>query len=143
MTAMTTDRTSPRTPTRRAPGRLVADAVALGYGERTVVDGLSFVVPDGAVTAVVGANACGKSTLLRGMARLLRPTLGRGAARRRGDPPAAHPAGRPDARSAAAGPVAPEGVSVVDLVSRGRHPHQGACVAGPARTTPPSPRLWR
>ncbi|QBR94505.1 ABC transporter ATP-binding protein [Nocardioides euryhalodurans] len=122
---MTTD---PQTSTDPlAPdGRLVADAVSLGYGDRTVVDRLSLVVPDGAVTAVVGANACGKSTLLRGMARLLRPTAGsvlldgqqihraptRQVARTLGLLPQA--------------PVTPEGVSVVDLVSRGRHPHLGA-----------------
>lgn len=108
-----------------AAGRLVADAVSLGYGERTVVERLSLVVPDGAVTAVVGANACGKSTLLRGLARLLRPSSGsvlldgvdihhqptRQVARTLGLLPQA--------------PVTPEGVTVVDLVSRGRHPHHG------------------
>jgi ABC-type cobalamin/Fe3+-siderophores transport system ATPase subunit len=56
--------------------RLVAEAVSLGYGDRTVVDALSVAVPDAAVTVIVGANACGKSTLLRGMARLLKPTAG-------------------------------------------------------------------
>ena len=125
MTTMATDRTTP-TRSRAGGGRLVADAVSLGYGDRTVVDGLSFAVPDGQVTAVVGANACGKSTLLRGMARLLRPTTGavlldgeqihrastRKVARTLGLLPQA--------------PVTPEGVSVVDLVSRGRHPHHGA-----------------
>ena len=125
MTIMATDRTTP-TRSRAGEGRLVADAVSLGYGDRTVVDQLSFVVPDGQVTAVVGANACGKSTLLRGMARLLRPTSGtvlldgeqihrtstRKVARTLGLLPQA--------------PVTPEGVSVVDLVSRGRHPHHGA-----------------
>ena len=60
--------------------------------------------PDGQITVIVGANACGKSTLLRGLARLLRPRSGVGAARRRGDPPAAHQAGRPHARPAAAEP---------------------------------------
>jgi len=120
---MATDRTTSKP---RTSGRLVADAVSLGYGDRTVVDALTFVVPDGAVTAVVGANACGKSTLLRGMARLLRPTSGavlldgeqihrtstRKVARTLGLLPQA--------------PVTPEGVSVADLVSRGRHPHTGA-----------------
>ena len=123
MTTMATDRTTSKP---RTSGRLVADAVSLGYGDRTVVDALTFVVPDGAVTAVVGANACGKSTLLRGMARLLRPTSGavlldgeqihrtstRKVARTLGLLPQA--------------PVTPEGVSVADLVSRGRHPHTGA-----------------
>ena len=124
MTAMTTDPHVSPTPDP-ASGRLIAEAVSLGYGDRTVVDQLSLVVPDGAVTAVVGANACGKSTLLRGMARLLRPTSGsvlldgveihrlptRQVARTLGLLPQA--------------PVTPEGVSVVDLVSRGRHPHNG------------------
>ncbi|HYH33768.1 MAG TPA: ABC transporter ATP-binding protein [Nocardioides sp.] len=121
---MTTDPTT--SPATTPSSRLVADAVSLGYGERTVVDRLSLAVPDGAVTAVVGANACGKSTLLRGMARLLRPRAGsvlldgreihraptRQVARTLGLLPQA--------------PVTPEGVSVVDLVSRGRHPHLGA-----------------
>ena len=124
MTAMTTDPVV--RPTTSGRSRLVAEAVSLGYGDRTVIDRLSLVVPDGAVTAVVGANACGKSTLLKGMARLLRPTAGavlldgeqihrmptRQVARTLGLLPQA--------------PVTPEGVSVVDLVSRGRHPHQAA-----------------
>ena len=106
--------------------RLVADAVSLGYGDRTVVGSLSVAIPDAAVTVIVGANACGKSTLLRGMARLLRPASGavlldgraihqtptRLVARTLGLLPQA--------------PVTPEGVTVVDLVGRGRHPHQGA-----------------
>jgi len=125
VTTMAADRTT-STQTRPGGSRLVADAVSLGYGDRTVVDTLSFAVPDGAVTAVVGANACGKSTLLRGLARLLRPSAGsvlldgaqihrtptRQVARTLGLLPQA--------------PVTPEGVSVVDLVSRGRHPHTGA-----------------
>ncbi len=123
MIAMTTEPSVEATADTSA--RLVADAVTLGYGDRTVVAGLSLAVPDGAVTAVVGANACGKSTLLRGLARLLRPAHGsvlldgrvihrtstRQVARTLGLLPQA--------------PVTPEGVTVVDLVSRGRHPHTG------------------
>jgi iron complex transport system ATP-binding protein len=94
---------------RPAPGsgtRLVASEVTLGYGERPVVQSLTTGIPDREVTVIVGANACGKSTLLRGMARLLRPV-----ARTLGLLPQ--------------NPVPPEGVTVVDLVGRGRHPHQG------------------
>ncbi|MDP3895013.1 ABC transporter ATP-binding protein [Nocardioides sp.] len=106
--------------------RLVAERVSLGYGERHVVEDLSLAVPDRQVTVIVGANACGKSTLLRGMARLLRP--GRGAVLLDGAelhrcPP------REVARTLGLlpqQPVAPEGVTVVDLVGRGRHPHRGA-----------------
>ena len=58
------------------PARLAADRVSLGYGERTVVTELTVRIPDDQVTVIVGPNACGKSTLLRGMARLLRPTSG-------------------------------------------------------------------
>lgn len=105
--------------------RLSAESLSLGYGERTVVDDLSLAVPDGAITVVVGANACGKSTLLRGLARLLRPTAGRAVL----DGRAIHQMPTKEvARILGLLPqtaVAPEGVTVVDLVARGRHPHTG------------------
>ncbi|HET9861559.1 MAG TPA: ABC transporter ATP-binding protein [Nocardioidaceae bacterium] len=106
------------------PARLVADAVSLGYGDRTVVDSLSVRIPDHRVTVIVGANACGKSTLLRGMARLLKPNAGSvlldgSAIHRMSTKAVARTLGLlPQA------PVTPEGVTVADLVSRGRHPHQ-------------------
>ena len=71
--------------------------VSLAYDDRLVVDDLSLTIPPEAVTVIVGANACGKSTLLRGLARLLAPH-GHGAARRPGHPPPAHPGGRHPAR---------------------------------------------
>ena len=106
--------------------RLAARDVTLGYGDRAVVRDLSTDVPDGQVTVIVGANACGKSTLLRGMARLLRPTSG--AVLLDGRAIATLPS-RQVARTLGLlpqNPVTPEGVAVVDLVGRGRHPHQGA-----------------
>ena len=104
---------------------LRADAVCLGYGDALVVDGVTLDVPTGRTTVVVGPNGCGKSTLLRGLGRLLRPRGGsvlldgheigslptREVARRVGLLPQQ--------------PIVPEGVSVLDLVERGRHPHQG------------------
>ena len=69
----------PETPTAPAPPAgpdLRAQGVVLGYDDRVVVDGVDLVVPAGQVTVVVGANACGKSTLLRGLARLLAPRGG-------------------------------------------------------------------
>lgn len=103
---------------------LRAEALSLAYDDREVVRGLDLELPDGAITAIVGANACGKSTLLRGLARLLKPRAGavlldsqeitrlatKDVARRLGLLPQA--------------PVAPEGLSVEDLVARGRYPHQ-------------------
>jgi iron complex transport system ATP-binding protein len=104
--------------------RLRAEQVRLGYGDRTVVDGLDLDVVAGTITAVIGPNGCGKSTLLRALGRLLKPTAGqvvldgkridrvptREVAKVLGLLPQA--------------PSAPEGLTVADLVARGRHPHQ-------------------
>lgn len=106
--------------------RLIADRVSLGYGDATVVDRVQLSVPDHHVTVIVGPNGCGKSTLLRGMARLLRPTTGQILL----DGRAVH---RQSTREVAKrlgllpqSPTAPEGITVVDLVGRGRQPHRGA-----------------
>ncbi len=105
--------------------RLRTEAVSLGYGDRTVVRDVSVVVPDGQVTVVVGPNACGKSTLLRGLARLVRARAGSVLL----DGEVIHR--RPTKEVAKVlgllpqNPVAPDGVTVADLVGRGRHPHQG------------------
>lgn len=112
--------------TRTAPSsRLVAAEVSLGYDDRTVIESLDLAIPDGRVTVLVGANACGKSTLLRGMARLLRPRGG--AILLDGDEIHRRPT-KEVARTLGLlpqQPVTPEGVTVADLVSRGRQPHQG------------------
>ncbi|MGL5861158.1 MAG: ABC transporter ATP-binding protein [Phycicoccus sp.] len=97
----------------------------LGYDGRIVVDGVSLAVPTGRTTVVVGPNGCGKSTLLRGLGRLLRPRGG--AVLLDGDDIAALPT-REVARRLGLlpqQPVVPEGVSVLELVERGRHPHRG------------------
>ncbi|MFC9034079.1 ABC transporter ATP-binding protein [Streptomyces arboris] len=104
---------------------LQARDVRLGYGDREIVPGLSVTVPPGRITVIVGPNACGKSTLLRAMARLLAPSAG-----------AVLLDGRsiqemPTKEVAAVlgilpqSPTAPEGITVSDLVGRGRYPHQG------------------
>jgi iron complex transport system ATP-binding protein len=103
---------------------LGARALSLGYGATRIVDGLTVDIAAGAVTAIVGPNACGKSTLLRGLARLLSPAAGqvildgtdiarlrtKDVARRLGLLPQSS--------------IAPEGITVADLVTRGRFPHQ-------------------
>lgn len=99
--------------------------LSAGYGESLVLDGLDLDVPSGKVTAIVGANACGKSTLLRTMSRLLAPTHGQVML----DGKSIHRiAPRQLARTLGLlpqSPIAPEGITVADLVSRGRHPHHG------------------
>lgn len=104
---------------------LVANRVSAGYGDTDILRGLDLAVPPGKITAIVGANACGKSTLLRTMSRLISPRQGQVLL----DGKSIH---RIPSRELARtlgllpqSPVAPEGITVADLVSRGRHPHQG------------------
>ncbi len=103
---------------------LLASDISLGYGETTILNELTLAIEPGKTTVIVGANGCGKSTLLRAFARLLKPSQGqilldgndmntlptREVARRLGLLPQS--------------PIAPEGITVADLVGRGRSPHQ-------------------
>jgi len=105
---------------------LLAREITLGYGDSRIISGLSLEVPDSSFTIIIGPNACGKSTLLRGFARLLRPSAGsvlldgaelhkqksKEVARRLGLLPQTS--------------IAPDGITVADLVGRGRFPHQNA-----------------
>jgi iron complex transport system ATP-binding protein len=105
--------------------QLEAVDLTLAYDGTRVVDGLTLSIPAGAITVIVGANACGKSTLLRGLGRVLRPEGGQVLL----DGASIH--SMPTRRVALAlgllpqSPVSPEGISVADLVGRGRYPHQG------------------
>ncbi|MFD8591266.1 ABC transporter ATP-binding protein [Streptomyces sp. NPDC059637] len=103
---------------------MAARSLTLAYEDRTVVDGLDLRIPDGGVTVIVGPNACGKSTLLRALGRLLKPVSG--AVLLDGEELARLPTRR-IARTLGLlpqSPVAPDGITVADLVARGRQPHQ-------------------
>ncbi|AKR58236.1 ABC transporter [Devosia sp. H5989] len=103
---------------------LEAREVRAGYGEATILKSVGLAIPQGQVTILIGPNGCGKSTLLKAMARILRPMGGqvlldgkdihglntRAVAARLGLLPQ--------------GPVAPEGLTVRELVTQGRFPHQ-------------------
>jgi iron complex transport system ATP-binding protein len=104
--------------------RLAAEKVTLAYDDHVVVRDLDLQLAEGSFTAIVGPNGCGKSTLLRALGRLMRPTGGQvlldGQA-----------IARTPTREVAKvlgllpqSPIAPDGLSVADLVARGRHPHQ-------------------
>ncbi|MQY23116.1 ABC transporter ATP-binding protein [Nocardia macrotermitis] len=104
--------------------QLSAREITLGYGDHTVLDGLSLDIPPGRVTTIIGPNGCGKSTLLRALGRLLTPSAGRILLN---DKPIADMRPRDVARTIAMlpqTPLAPDGLTVADLVARGRHPHQ-------------------
>lgn len=102
----------------------LAQGVIAGYDKTVIVDGVTITIPKGKISVIVGANACGKSTLLKTFARLLTPMAGsilldgreirslpsKQLARTLGLLPQS--------------PVVPEGITVSDLVARGRFPHQ-------------------
>jgi iron complex transport system ATP-binding protein len=103
---------------------LLVEDLTLGYKDRVVIESLDLAIPPGRITAIVGANACGKSTLLRSMSRLLAPRGGHVLL----DGKEVHRLPSKElARTLGLlpqSPIAPEGITVSDLVGRGRHPHQ-------------------
>ncbi|KAB2698120.1 ABC transporter ATP-binding protein [Ochrobactrum sp. Kaboul] len=103
---------------------LTVSQLSSGYDDTLILDGLDLDVPSGKITVIVGANACGKSTLLRTMSRLLAPRKGQVLL----DGKSIHKIpSRELARTLGLlpqSPIAPEGITVADLVSRGRNPHQ-------------------
>ena len=107
-----------------APHALRTESLVAGYGRTPIVDGVSIDVPMHRVSVIVGANACGKSTLLKAMSRLI-PAMS-GAVILDGKSLDQLPT-KDLARTLGLlpqQPVAPEGIAVADLVGRGRHPHQ-------------------
>jgi iron complex transport system ATP-binding protein len=125
---MTSSITAPDVDTAPHPfagtARLRAEGLRLGYGDRVVVDHLDLEVLHGTITAVIGPNGCGKSTMLRALGRLLAPSKGHVLldGRRIDRMPTKEVATILGILPQA--PSAPEGLTVGDLVARGRHPHQ-------------------
>lgn len=103
---------------------LIVKELQTGYGEKTVIKELSLMIPSNKISVIIGANGCGKSTLLKSLSRLLKPKCGaillddksindyfsKNIAKMIGLLPQS--------------PVIPEGITVADLVSRGRYPYQ-------------------
>lgn len=111
-------------PTHHPGPCLHAESLVLAYSGITVVPRLELAIIPGQLTALVGPNGCGKSTLLRGLARLLKPRQGTVCL----DGKSIHTMPTGDlARQLGIlpqGPVAPEGLTVHELVAQGRYPHQ-------------------
>lgn len=104
--------------------RLTGSDLTLAYEQRVVATSLNVEIPDGSFTVIIGPNACGKSTLLRALARMLRPRTG--AVRLDGSVITSLPS-KEVARRLGLLPqtsIVPDGITVADLVARGRYPHQ-------------------
>ena len=103
---------------------LQSQKLSLGYGDKTIIKNIDLDIPEGKITTLIGANGCGKSTLLRSMARLLKPKSGCVLL----DGKEVFTSSTKDIAKRLAilpqGPVAPEGMSVLQLVRQGRYPHQ-------------------
>ncbi|GAA0994588.1 ABC transporter ATP-binding protein [Acrocarpospora macrocephala] len=102
---------------------LKAEGLHLRYDRELVVHGIDIEIPAGKITVIVGANGSGKSTTLRGLSRLLKPSSGSVTLD-------GHDIHSMPAKKLAQmigllpqHPTAPDGITVADLVSRGRHPH--------------------
>ncbi|MDJ0732565.1 MAG: ABC transporter ATP-binding protein [Nostocaceae cyanobacterium] len=98
--------------------------LTLGYDGATIIKNIDVSIPSGKITALVGANGCGKSTLLKGIARLLKPSKGKVYLD-------SHDVFKLSSKEVAKklgiltqNPVAPEGMTVKDLVACGRFPYQ-------------------
>ncbi|GGP64479.1 ABC transporter ATP-binding protein [Saccharothrix coeruleofusca] len=104
--------------------RLRGEDLTLAYDERVVATGLDVAVPDGSFTVIVGPNACGKSTLLKALARMLKPRAG--AVLLDGKAISSYRS-KDVARLLGLLPqtsIAPGGITTGELVARGRYPHQ-------------------
>lgn len=108
---------------RNSTHRLVASHLHLSYGGRTVIEDLSLIVPPHTMGSIIGPNGCGKSTLLKALARILKPTSGTVMLDDR-------PITSMPTRQVATilgllpqNPSAPPGITIADLVARGRYPY--------------------
>ena len=117
-----TDSSDGHTPTRHT---LAAKGLRLSYDKKEIVHGIDLELPPGKVTMIIGPNGCGKSTTLRRLARLLHPSGGRVLLDGRDITTIPNREVAQVLGILPQHPVAPDGITVTDLVSRGRYPHQG------------------
>ncbi|MBY7143933.1 ABC transporter ATP-binding protein [Virgibacillus sp. NKC19-3] len=104
---------------------LSATDLTLGYGENIIIDDLDIAIPKGEITVLIGANGSGKSTLLRSLARLLKPKGGNVILDGENIAKMGTKEVAKELSILPQGPVTPEGLSVMELVKQGRHPHRG------------------
>ncbi|MBI8990279.1 ABC transporter ATP-binding protein [Corynebacterium meridianum] len=113
-----------RSPDPAEPVRLALENVTVGYDGDPIIRDLTLDLPHLEFTAIIGPNGCGKSTLLKTFSRMLRPSQGRVLVDGRD---MSRMSTKRIARAVGVlpqSPINPEGITVADLVSRGRYPHQ-------------------
>ncbi|QHT62471.1 ABC transporter ATP-binding protein [Paenibacillus lycopersici] len=104
--------------------RLWTEDITINYEDRVISRNLSVSIPDGSYTVIVGPNACGKSTLLRTLSKLIKPSAGqvlldgKGIATYKSKEVARRIGLLPQSSTA------PEGITVANLVAHGRYPFQ-------------------
>ncbi|AOT69490.1 ABC transporter ATP-binding protein [Geosporobacter ferrireducens] len=108
----------------KTTGSLKANHVFAGYDKKIIINGIDIIIPNNKISVIIGANACGKSTLLKTLARLIQPSSGEILldGKKISEIP-------PKQLAQILGllpqsPVVPEGITVADLVGRGRFPYQ-------------------
>jgi ABC-type cobalamin/Fe3+-siderophores transport system ATPase subunit len=105
--------------------RLSAVNLSLAYGAVKVLNNISLSIPDGRITALIGANGSGKSTLLKALGRIMQPT---GGTVYLDGVDISSLTGKSVARTLALlpqSPISPEGLTIRQLCRFGRHPHKG------------------
>lgn len=104
--------------------RLRGENLTLGYGKKIIARDLTVAIPDGHFTAIIGPNGCGKSTLLRTLSRLMTPV--EGSVFLDGEQIQRFPSKEVARRIGllAQNATTPGDITVLELVSRGRYPHQ-------------------
>lgn len=98
--------------------------LTLNYGDKPIIENLDFAIPSEKITVLVGANGSGKSTLLRSLARLLKPAEGEIVLHEKSLQTTTSKEIAKELAILPQGPIAPEGMTVYQLVKQGRFPHQ-------------------
>ena len=104
--------------------KLSTNNLTIAYNKNIIINNLEIVIPERKITSIIGPNGCGKSTLLKAVGRILKPERGsvyldgidiytlntKEVAKKMSILPQS--------------PKAPSGITVGELVSYGRFPHQ-------------------
>lgn len=101
-----------------------AQQLVAGYDHKSIIHGIDLTIPSHKISVIIGSNGCGKSTLLKTLARLIKPMSGTITIDKQAI------SAMPSRKFAKVvgllpqSPIVPEGITVADLVGRGRFPHQ-------------------